>query len=91
MKFTQIPYYSFYYFLPLTLGLFTGIAFRDSQTLSVKKKISMSTAEYYEKIGEEVHIDIAGAFPDVERLLKRVNKKRENMRLIDDTPNNNKF
>jgi hypothetical protein len=66
--------FTFYYITPLCLGFITGVSARDSFTLNLSKKISMSLAEYYEAIDENVDPEISKSFPEVERLLNK-NKK----------------
>ena len=73
----KIPVFSFYYFMPITLGFGIGLIFRDNQTLNINKKISMSLADYYLEIGEEVDEDVSKEFPEVERLLKKIEKQNK--------------
>ena len=73
--FAKLSSFSFYYVLPLTLGFGMGLAFRDNQTININKKISMSLADYYTHIGEDISNDVAKEFPEVEKLLKKVEKK----------------
>ena len=68
--------FTFYYITPVLLGFITGLSVRDSLGLNLKKKISMTMADYYEKIDEEVDENIKKDFPDVEKLLKKVNKSK---------------
>ncbi len=63
--------FTFYYITPLFLGFISGICFRDSISLNISKKISMSLADYYEKIDEEVDTAIKTEFIDVENLIKK--------------------
>jgi hypothetical protein len=63
--------FSFYYITPLMLGFITGLSVRDSATLNLSKKISMSLADYYDNIDEPVNEVIAESFKEMERLLKK--------------------
>jgi hypothetical protein len=63
--------FTFYYITPLALGFVTGLCVRDTTTLRLSRKISMSLVDYYEKIDEPVDPAISTSFPDVPRLLKK--------------------
>lgn len=71
----KIPVFTFYYVIPLTLGFGVGLIFRDNQTVNINKKLSMSLADYYTDIGEYVDEDVSKEFPEVERLLKKIEKR----------------
>ena len=73
----KIPVFSFYYVIPLTLGFGIGLIFRDNQTLNINKKISMSLADYYSEIGEDVDEEVSEEFPEVERLLKKIEMRQK--------------
>jgi hypothetical protein len=73
----KIPIFSFYYVVPLVLGFGMGLSFRDNQTINVNKKISMSLADYYLETGEEVKDEISREFPEVERLIKKIEKQKQ--------------
>lgn len=73
----KFPIFSFYYVVPLLLGFGTGLCFRDNQLLSVNKKISMSLADYYLETGDNVSDQIRKEFPDVEKLIKKVEKQKK--------------
>jgi hypothetical protein len=66
--------FTFYYITPLALGFITGISCRDSMTLRLGRKISMSLADYYEKVDEEVDKHIKINFPEIERCLEKHKK-----------------
>ncbi len=68
----KISKITFYYITPLMFGFITGLSVRDSMGLNISKKISMSLADYYEKIDEEVDESIKKDYPEVDKLLKKV-------------------
>ena len=73
----KFPIFSFYYVVPLILGFGTGLCLRDNQIMSVNKKISMSLADYYLETGENVNDQITKEFPDVEKLIKKIEKQKK--------------
>ena len=73
----KIPVFSFYYVVPLIHGFTMGLCFRDNQTINVNKKISMSLADYYAEIHEDVSAEINNEFPEVEKLLKKLEKNNK--------------
>jgi hypothetical protein len=73
----KFPIFSFYYVVPLILGFGTGLCLRDNQITSVNKKISMSLADYYLETGENVNDLITKEFPDVEKLIKKIEKQKK--------------
>jgi hypothetical protein len=58
--------------MPTLLGFSAGLVYRDNTLLSVNKKISMSLADYYQIIGEKPNLEVSREFPEVNRLLARV-------------------
>jgi hypothetical protein len=72
----KISKFTFYYITPICLGFITGLSIRDSLGLNISKKISMSLADYYEKIDEDVDESIRKDYPEVEKLLKKINKTK---------------
>ncbi len=66
--FSKIPVFSFYYVLPMSLGFITGLALKDSQILSNKKKISMSVFTYYNHIDEKIPDNFLKILPDLDYL-----------------------
>ena len=64
----KISKFSFYYITPTMLGFITGLSFRDSMTLSISKKITMSLVDYYEVVDEEMDKNIVQNFPDLQKL-----------------------
>jgi len=92
-KFLQLNYY---YFLPCTIGVFTGLFLRDSYLLSLDQKLSMALIGYYETIDEEPNKEILKNFPDMKELLKINKSDKHKYDLLDkdsakvnDNSNNN--
>jgi len=73
----KFPIFSFYYVVPLLIGFGTGLCIRDYQILSVNKKISMSLADYYLETGDNLNDQIRKEFPDVEKLIKKIEKQKK--------------
>jgi hypothetical protein len=74
---TKIPKFTFYYILPTFAGFSLGLLVRDYFMLNADKKLAMSLADYYEYIDEEPELEINKYFPEVQRLLKRINKQKQ--------------
>jgi hypothetical protein len=71
----KISKITFYYITPMMLGFVTGLSIRDSMGLNLSKKISMSLADYYEKIDDDIDDNIKKDYPEVEKLLNKVKSK----------------
>lgn len=69
--------FTFYYIFPVCMGFSLGIIVRDYHTVNINKKLSMSLAEYYQNIEEEPSENINRHFPEVKKLLKRINERNE--------------
>ncbi len=71
---SKIPIFTFYYVLPTLLGFSAGLIYRDNSLVDINKKISMSIADYYILIGEKPDKRLFREFPEVNRLLKKMEK-----------------
>ncbi len=70
--------FSFNYILPFTLGTSMGFIYRDMITINVDKKLSMSLADYYKDINDEVDGSVKKQLPEVESLLKKSTEGNDN-------------
>ena len=77
----KLPKFTFYYILPTVSGFLLGLLARDYFMLNADKKIAMSLADYYEYIDQEPEVEINKHFPEVQRLLKRINKQKQTEKL----------
>lgn len=73
----KIPIFTFYYLMPMSLGFITGLAVKDSQILSNKRKISMSVFSYYNNIDENIPIEFLKGLPDLDYLRNTFNKDKK--------------
>jgi hypothetical protein len=69
---SKIPIFTFYYVLPSILGFSAGLIYRDYTTIDINKKITMSLADYYLLLGEKPDKRVNREFPEVNRLLKKM-------------------
>lgn len=73
----KIPIFTFYYIMPMSLGFVTGLAIKDSQILSNKRKISMSVFSYYNHIDEKIPDNFLKILPDLDFLKNSFKDKKE--------------
>ncbi len=74
-KIKKFPKFTFNYILPFSLGLITGLFFKDSIILGHKKKLSMAVYEYYNNQGEVIPNIMHRVIPELKGLEKRMEKK----------------
>jgi len=73
----NIPIFTFYYILPISLGFITGLVIKDSQILSNRRKISMSVFSYYNHIDEKIPDHFLRILPDLDHLRNTFKNKKE--------------
>ena len=69
----SFPKISFYYILPVCMGFSMGMIIRDHNTIDINKKLSVSLAEYYSYLEEEPNEKLKAEFPNLSKLLKKIN------------------
>ena len=69
---SKLPVFTYYYVLPLLLGFSAGIIYREYTTIDINKKITMSLADYYLVLGEKPDKSVSREFPEVNRILKKI-------------------
>lgn len=80
-KIRKFSKFSFYYLMPFSLGIITGLFVKDSIILGNKRKLTMAVFEYFNNQEETIPVDFYQILPELKSIEKRflkIKKDKEN-------------